>query len=152
MNVLINSPEILEQTADCYHDGLFCSKDIIFSEKEKKFSLTLTRVMWEKSTVKINLLIFQKYVAPRIVSILSFSQVNKMTLFVKGIKIFGEDPVDYLNAVNYYSKEHRIEFKCIHGTVINLMVEQLDGKFEDTDEKLGDSEYFSLFGLEFGRD
>ncbi|MCK4251589.1 hypothetical protein KAX97_09065 [candidate division WOR-3 bacterium] len=139
MIISINTIEALQQAWLYYDEVTFDTNDITFNEKERKFSLKFTRIMYEKTILKKKFLIFEKVKVPKIISSINFRQVNKMELKA-------DQPDDWMEYIIYNQSKHQIEFKCIKGTVIILMVEELNGTIIDIGEKFFDdnSEYWRL--------
>ena len=125
VNINLDSAETLQRAAYFCHDASFNINQIVFDGKEKTFSLRLFRLILEESILKKDYLFFKIYHIPRIESILFFYEVNKFELHTKY-------PHDTVTEIRYNSKKNRIEINCANNTSINLMVDRIVGKLEDS--------------------
>lgn len=150
MTIKINSRETLECAADFYHDIEFYTNRISFNKAERVFSLKLNRIKWEKTIIHLDLFFIKVCSAPKTESVLYFEQVNDIKLHLIKTQLSEGQPVDCINTIEYYPKEHNIEFKCINGSNIKLFVERLSGKLEDIGKTTGKTHFIYFFGIEFG--
>ena len=129
MTIIIDSQETLRRTIHYCHDAIFDIDKINFNQDKRTFAIQLVRTLREEAILIKKVLFLKRWKAPRVKSILVFNNVVK-------VKFFSKEPDDFIVDIKYDDTKNQIEVECIKGTIIQLLVEKLEGKLQDISEKI----------------
>lgn len=150
MELIVDSQESLNYAANFFHDAKCYLRKILHDKKRRIFLLWFDRIKWNDTKININLIFFQLCSAPRMMSTLCFNQINDSEIHVKNNQFSNGEPVDFINTIKYDSLNKEIRIKCINGSVINLLVDTLDGTISDVNENPKKTHFINLFGIKIG--
>lgn len=145
MIIVIDSPTALQGAAKHYHDATFSTDDIVFEERTRTFRVKINRPVLEKAVLKRKILSFEVSLTPRIESLLTFHNVNRM-------EIEQTSKSDILLSIEWDSKNGQLSMACAQNTGIKLQVDSLEGLIEDSGELFFNGfTIVKMFGLEICR-